>query len=99
MTPPFPFKGSGYAFYKRIEPRAFRLNQVLWELRIDPQARLALLRDPDEFAAVHALAPDEADALREQDIVKLNAAGGHAILGWGVILLLRFDARESRARG
>ena len=33
--------------------------------------------------------------LREVDIVKLNAAGGHPILGWTVILLLRMDRGDT----
>jgi hypothetical protein len=95
MIPSYPFKGAGYAFYRRIEPHAFRLNAVLWELRVQPESRRALLTDANAFATRFALTPVESEALAEQDIRKLTDAGAHAILAWGVILLLRYDREHA----
>ncbi len=92
---PYPFKGRQNWFYNRIEPSYFHLNEVLFDMKSDRAMRLAFLADPDGFGKEHGLGPAEVEALREVDIVKLNAAGGHPILGWTVILLLRMDRGDT----
>ena len=88
---PYPFKGNQFWFYRRIEPQAFHFNEVLFELKADAGLRRAMLDDPDGFFRQHELGEREAEALRENDIVKYVAAGGHPILAWTVVLLLRYD--------
>jgi hypothetical protein len=92
---PYPFKGQKNWFYKRIEPQAFHLNEVLFSLKSDRALRLGFLADPEGFGAEHRLDPDAVAALRDRDIHRLNAAGGHPIVGWTVILLLRMDSGDT----
>lgn len=88
---PYPFKGNQFWFYRRIEPEHFYFNEVLYELKADAALRRALLDDPDAFFRRYDLGENQATALRENDIVKHVAAGGHPILAWTVVLLLRYD--------
>ncbi len=92
---PYPFKGQQHWFYNRIEPAHFHLNEVMFEMKSDRPMRLAFIADPDAFAKKYELKADALEALREVDIHKLNAAGGHPILGWTVILLLRMDRGDT----
>lgn len=92
---PYPFKGQQYWFYQRIEPAHFHLNEVLFDMKSDRQMRLEFLADPEAFAQKHQLERGALEGLRDVDIVKLNAAGGHPILGWTVILLLRMDRGDT----
>jgi|GEM_PF-2777873 hypothetical protein len=94
---PYPFKGTKHWFYRRIEPEHFHFNEVLYELKVEAQARRAFLADPDGFCAAHELKPQEAEALKENDIARYVAAGGHPILAWTVVLLLRYDKGERQA--
>jgi hypothetical protein len=93
--PPYPFKGQQHWFYQRIEPQAFHFNEVLFALKIDRAARRALLDDPDRFIAEQGLSEAEGAGLKTLDIATLNAAGSHPILGWTVLLLLRFDKGDT----
>ena len=93
--PRFPFKGDRHLFYRRIEPEHFAFNGALYELRTDPQKRRALLEDPDGFAAQRGLDPRAVRALYDNDIAQVVERGGHPILGWTVILLLRFDRGDT----
>jgi hypothetical protein len=95
MRKPYPFKGQQNWFYNRIEPAHFHLNEVLFDMKSDRQMRLAFIADPEAFGRTHELGADAVEALREVDIQKLNAAGGHPILGWTVILLLRMDRGDT----
>ena len=92
---PYPFKGNTNWYYKRIEPAAFHFNDVLFQLKIDRAARRALLDDPDAYLTAHEVSGLAAEGLRELDINKLNDAGGHPILGWTVLLLLRYDKGDT----
>lgn len=85
----FPFKGQTHLFYRRIEPRNFALNHLLYELRTEPELRGALLADPDAFAAAHDADSRAIRALYDNDIAAAVACGAHPIIGWTVILLLR----------
>ena len=76
---PYPFKGQQNWFYNRIEPQHFHLNEVLFDLKSDRAMRLEFIADPAAFGAKHQLSAADVEALREVDIVKLNAAGGHPI--------------------
>lgn len=88
---PYPFKGTKHWFYRRIEPQYFHFNEVLYELKANADVRQELLLDPDAFCNKHGLSPQEAKALKENDIAQYVAAGGHPILAWTVVLLLRYD--------
>lgn len=92
---PYPFKGQQNWFYNRIEPQHFHLNEVLFDLKSDRAMRLEFIADPDAFATKHELDAAALEALREVDIHQLNAAGGHPILGWTVILLIRMDRGDT----
>ena len=92
---PYPFKGQQNWFYNRIAPADFHLNEVMFDMKSDRAMRLAFIADPDAFGAEHQLDAAAVEALREVDINKLNAAGGHPILGWTVILLLRMDRGDT----
>ncbi len=97
MTPrePFPFKGDTHLFYRRIEPEYFGFNRALYELRTEPQKRRELLDDPDAFATARGLDRRAVRALCDNDIASVVECGGHPILGWTVILLLRFDRGDT----
>ena len=96
---PFPFKGDTHLFYRRIEPEHFSFNGVLYELRTQPERRRELLDDPDGFAAARGLDPRAVRALYDNDIARVVECGGHPILGWTVILLLRFDRGDTSRPG
>lgn len=97
MRARYPFKGNRHLFYKRIEPPDFAFNHVLYALRTQPALRIALLADPDAFAAQHAMDPRGIRALYDNDIAAAVAAGAHPIIGWTVILLLRYDRGDIAA--
>jgi hypothetical protein len=94
---PYPFKGNQFWFYRRIEPEYFHFNEVLYELKADAAARRSLLDDPEAFFRHYELGEQEAEALRENKITKYVAAGGHPILAWTVVLLLRYDKGDRQA--
>jgi hypothetical protein len=92
---PYPFKGQQNWFYNRIEPAHFHLNEVMFDMKSERALRLEFIADPAAFGRKHQLKDDAVEALRDNDIHKLNAAGGHPILGWTVILLLRMDRGDT----
>jgi hypothetical protein len=93
--PTYPFKGNVNWYYQRIRPEFFHLNDVLFELKVNRAARRELLDAPDAYLAAQGIEGLAVEALKELDITKLNAAGGHPILGWTVILLLRYDKGDT----
>ncbi len=97
--PKFPFRGTTHLFYKRIEPEHFDLNALLYELKLDAQKRTALLADPRAFAAAHGADEAAMQALYDNDILALVARGGHPIIGWTVILLLRYQRGDTTPVG
>jgi hypothetical protein len=93
----FAFQGRTNLFYKRIEPEHFALNAVLYELKQNGAKRHQLLADPAAFATTHGVDPAAMQALYDNDIAALVERGGHPIIGWTVILLLRFERGDTTA--
>lgn len=89
----FKFKGEGFEFYKFPEPGSFNFNNMLIRMRKDKALRERFLADPAAVGKECAIAPEQAEALASLKIERVTATGGHAIIGWTVILLLQMDKR------
>jgi hypothetical protein len=78
--------------YRHPPAEAFRLNKLLYRVRMDDSARQRFMADPDAMIAEYRLTGEQAAAVRELDVNRLSALGAHPLLAF----MTRFNVEHDR---
>jgi hypothetical protein len=81
--------------YRHPPAKAFRLNKLLYHVRMDESVRRRFMEDPQAVIAEYRLSAEEAQAARELDVNKLSALGAHPLLGFMARFNVEHDRRSS----
>jgi Aromatic-ring-opening dioxygenase LigAB, LigA subunit len=81
--------------YRHPPAGAFQLNKLLYQVRMNDAIRKRFIEDPDSVIAQYELSPDEIAAVKELDVNRLSAAGGHPLLAF----MARFNVEHDRRTG
>jgi 2,3-dihydroxyphenylpropionate 1,2-dioxygenase len=87
----------GYRYYKFPEPESYNLNRLLYALRMKADERERFVQNMDIMLAEYQLRPQEIDALKTLEPLKVAKAGAHPILAWTAVHLLAADLRGRQA--
>ena len=86
-TGPYEFKNlGGYQFYKHPDPAAYRLNKVLYELRLNAPLRQRFFQDTQAVAREYELNPQESvalETLKDESIDVLRSLKSHPLVEIG----------------
>jgi hypothetical protein len=86
----------GELHYRHPPAKAFRLNKLLYRVRMDPVVRKQFMTDPDSVIAEYRLSPEEIEAAKQLDVNALSSLGAHPLLGF----MARFNVEhDKRAAG
>ena len=78
--------------YRHPPASAFKLNKLLYRVRMDDTVRGQFIADPDSILAAAELSPEEAEAARELDVSRLAALGAHPLLAF----MARFNVEHQK---
>jgi len=78
--------------YRHPPASAFRLNKLLYRVRMDDAVRQRFLADPDSVVAGYELSDEVVQAVKELDVNKLSALGAHPLLAF----MARFNVEHDR---
>jgi hypothetical protein len=85
----------GELHYRHPPAKAFRLNKLLYRVRMDPIVRKQFMQDPDSVIAEYRLSPEEIEAARRLDVNALSSLGAHPLLGF----MARFNVEHDKRTG
>ena len=108
IPPAYEFKQGGFEFYKHPPTSSYRLNKVLYELRLNQPLRLKFIADPYSVAKQYELNQQESDALAgilDENIDVLRSlkphpcvdAGAHPLGMLMSLVVVQAEARRQRA--
>jgi hypothetical protein len=78
--------------YRHPAAKAFRLNKLLYRVRMDDAVRRQFVADPESVIAGYGLTPDEIEAVKALAVNKLSALGAHPLLAF----MARFNVEHDR---
>jgi hypothetical protein len=78
--------------YRHPPAGAFRLNKLLYRVRMDEGVRRRFMEEPDAVLAEYGLGGEQAEAARELDVNRLSALGAHPLLAF----MARFNVEHDR---
>jgi hypothetical protein len=78
--------------YRHPPASAFRLNKLLYRVRMDDAVRQQFLADPDSVVAGCGLSDEAVQAVKELDVNRLSALGAHPLLAF----MARFNVEHDR---
>jgi hypothetical protein len=78
--------------YRHPPASAFRLNKLLYRVRMDDAVRQRFIADPDSVLAGSGLSEEALTALKELDVSRLAALGAHPLLAF----MARFNVEHDR---
>ena len=81
--------------YRHPPADAFRLNKLLYRVRMDEAVRKQFMRDPDAVLADYQLSADQTEAVKALDVNKLSALGAHPLLAFMARFNVEHDRRAS----
>jgi aromatic ring-opening dioxygenase catalytic subunit (LigB family) len=105
----YRFKDSGgYEFYKPPTASAYRLNKLMYDVRLNEALRLRLLNDTPSVIAEYGLNPKEAQAvelMKDENIDMFRSlknhplvdAGAHPLGMWMAVIVVHAEKRRQRA--
>jgi 2,3-dihydroxyphenylpropionate 1,2-dioxygenase len=105
----YRFKDSGaYEFYKPPSASAYKLNKLMYDLRLNQALRLRLLSDTPSVAAEYGLNAKEAQAvelMKDESIDMFRSlknhplvdAGAHPLGMWMAVIVVHAEIRRQRA--
>jgi aromatic ring-opening dioxygenase catalytic subunit (LigB family) len=110
VPPAYNFQQGGFEFYKHPEPSSYNLNKVLYELRLNHDLRVRLLKDtqavareynlnPKESAALETIKDERIDSLRSLKPHPLVDAGAHPLGMLMCLVVVQAEIRRMRAAG
>jgi hypothetical protein len=80
--------------YRHPPAKAFRLNKLLYRVRMDSIVRRQFMQNPDSVIAEYRLTPEEAAAAKELDVDALSSLGAHPLLAF----MARYNVEHDRRR-
>lgn len=78
--------------YRHPPAAAFRLNKLLYRVRMDDAVRRRFIEDADSVIGEYQLGPDEAQAVKDLDVTRLSGFGAHPLLAF----MARFNVEHDR---
>ncbi|MFI5267817.1 MAG: Os1348 family NHLP clan protein [Chloroflexota bacterium] len=78
--------------YRHPPASAFRLNKLLYRVRMDDAVRQQFIANPESVIAGSELSDDEIQAVKELDVNALSALGAHPLLAF----MARFNVEHDR---
>lgn len=85
--------------YRHPPAGAFKLNKLLYRVRMDDAVRRQFMADPDGLLAGAGLSPEEAQAVKELDVNRLSALGAHPLLAFMARFNVEHDRRSEQGGG
>ena len=82
--------------YRHPPAKAFRLNKLLYRVRMDAAVRQQFIQDPDAVIKDYGLSAEEAAAVRDLDVSGLSKLGAHPLLGFMARFNVEHDRRPKR---
>jgi hypothetical protein len=81
--------------YRHPPARAFKLNKLLYRVRMDDAVRQQFIENPDQVLGEYQLAAEELAAVKDLDVTRLSALGAHPLLAF----MARFNVEHDRRTG
>jgi hypothetical protein len=78
--------------YRHPPAGAFRLNKLLYRVRMDEGVRRRFMEDPEAVMAEYGLSPQETQAARALEVDALTKLGAHPLLAF----MARFNVEHDR---
>src|SRR5437763_4471289 len=83
--------------YRHPPSRAFKLNKLLYRVRMDDAVRRQFIEDPEGVIGEYRLSDEEITAVKDLDVSKLSAFGAHPLLAFMARFNVEADRRASHA--
>jgi len=83
--------------YRHPPAKAFQLNKLLYQVRMNALVRKQFMQDPASVIAEYRLSPEEADAVKQLDVNTLSSLGAHPLLAFMARFNVEHDRRKSAA--
>lgn len=83
--------------YRHPPASAFRLNKLLYRVRMDDTIRRQFIADPDSVLAGSDLSDEAMRAVKDLDVTALAALGAHPLLAFMARFNVEHDRRAERA--
>ena len=81
--------------YRHPPAGAFKLNKLLYRVRMDGDVRRQFVADPDVVVAGWGLSAEAVEAVKALDVSRLAALGAHPLLAF----MARFNVEHDRRQG